>query len=466
MNKINTKIIPYFTFLGSFNDLISLNISLGISYYLRYFHFDDHVSAYFKTFIVVSNVLWLLFVLIGKPYSENRLNLSISRIVYNFIIIVGLHLLIISFLFSLFKEQYYTPLHLLITYSIFFLLGLAWRILGINFIHWQRSSGLSNKKFVVVGFGELSSSIVEFYKKHQILGHQFNGYYDEFTTNNENVQSLDVLEKQISDGLVDFIYCCQPYLTTTKLQKLINFSHKYGVEVKLLVDFRGFLLKGLSVEFHDVIPILKISQVPPNENYHHLKRIFDFSFAAMALILGSPIFLLVAIITKFTSSGPILFSQKRTGQWGKPFKIYKFRSMFTNADEIAQKLLNGDKHSIGNHDPRITPWGRFMRKTRIDELPQFFNVLIGDMSVVGPRPLPDYDVEMLTKEAPNSFQKILSVKPGLTSIGQLHFGYASTAQQNVQRMRYDLIYLEKLSFKLDLLLIGQTLRLMIQGKGQ
>ncbi|CAH0996751.1 hypothetical protein EMA8858_02886 [Emticicia aquatica] len=468
MPKTNTNSIPYFTFLGLFNDFFSLNIALGISYYLRYFHFNDHISIHFKTFIVVVNLLWLLFVLISKPYAENRINLNLTRILYNFILIIGLHLLITSFIFSFLNEQYYTPLHLLITYSIFFIMGLVWRILGINFIKWYRASGQNSKKFVVVGFGELSSSIVDFYKNHLALGHQFRGYFDEVEvdTGNGKVYSLETLENQIQEGLVDFIYCCQPYLTTSKLQKLVNMSHKYGVEVKLLVDFRGFLMKGISVEFHDIIPILKISQTPPNESYHHLKRVFDIGFSIFAIIFGLPIFIVLAIVTKLTSKGPIIFSQKRTGQWGKPFKIYKFRSMYVDADEIAQRLLNGDKHSIGREDPRISAWGSFMRETRLDELPQFFNVLLGDMSIVGPRPLPDYDVEMLTKEAPNSFQKLLAVKPGLTSLGQIHFGYASTAQQNVQRMRYDLIYLDKLSLSLDLVLIVKTMRLMVQGRGQ
>jgi putative colanic acid biosynthesis UDP-glucose lipid carrier transferase len=465
MKKLSTKIIPYFTLIGAIADFISLIFSLTIASYFHYFHFDNPQSSNFSDFFYLINLIWFIFIIIGKPYSENRINLTISRIIYNFIIIVILHLLVVSFIFSNFQNQYITPLHLLLTYSIFISLGILWRVLGIYFIRWYRISGYSSKRFVIVGFGELSSSIVEFYQSHLTLGHKFQGYYDE-DINNNNVYSLDKLEQHINEGDIDFIYCCQPYISATKLQKILTIAQKYDLEVKLLVDFRGFMMKGLSVEYHDIIPILKISQTPPKENYHQLKRAFDICFSLIALILGSPIFIMLAILTKLSSRGPIFFSQKRTGQWGKPFKIYKFRSMYVNADEIADRLLNGDKHSIGHKDPRITPWGHFMRKTRLDELPQFFNVLIGDMSIVGPRPLPDYDIEMLTKEAPNSFQRLLAVKPGITSLGQLYYGYASTAHQNVQRMRYDLIYLEKLSFKLDIVLIFKTLRLMLQQRGQ
>jgi len=467
MNKLFTsKKISFINYLGILSDVFSLNIALGLSYYLRYFHFHDYISPYFKVFIIATNILWLSIALLGNLYSENRLNLSIFRFLYVFVLGLLLHLLLITFFFSILKEQYYTPTHLLLTYLFFLLTGSIWRILGLILIKKARGFGINQKKFVVVGYGELSSSIVEFYKKHLILGNQFLGYFDEQASTESDVKSLSSLEKLLVQGKIDYIYCCQPYLNPTKLQKLIQLSHLYEIEVKILVDFRGFLMKGLSIEFHDIIPILKVSQTPPNENYYFFKRIFDFTFAVFALILGAPIFLILAFITKFTSNGPVLFRQKRTGQWGKPFYIFKFRSMYVNADEIADKLLNGDKHSIGDHDPRITPWGRFMRKTRIDELPQFINVLIGDMSIVGPRPLADYDAEMLTQFASHSFQRILTVKPGLTSIGQLHYGYASTAEQNIQRMRYDLIYLDKLSFSLDLLLILRTIKLMTQAKGQ
>jgi putative colanic acid biosynthesis UDP-glucose lipid carrier transferase len=197
-----------------------------------------------------------------------------------------------------------------------------------------------------------------------------------------------------------------------------------------------------------------------------VKRSFDITFSGIALIIGSPLLIILALITKLTSKGPIFYKSERIGLWGEKFHMFKFRSMHVNADEIADKLLNGDKHSIGEHDPRITNWGRFMRKTRLDELPQFFNVIKGDMSIVGPRPLPQYDVDMLMDNSPDNFQKILSIKPGITSMGQIKFGYASNTEENVERMNFDLLYLNKYSLRTDLWLIFQTAKIMIQGKGK
>jgi putative colanic acid biosynthesis UDP-glucose lipid carrier transferase len=197
-----------------------------------------------------------------------------------------------------------------------------------------------------------------------------------------------------------------------------------------------------------------------------IKRIFDLTFSTTLMIIGSPVFLLTMLITKLSSSGPIFYKSERIGMWGEKFKMYKFRSMYTNADDIAMRLLGGDMHSIGNDDPRITTWGKIMRKTRLDELPQFINVLKGEMSVVGPRPLPQYDVDMLIDASPLNTKKLLSVKPGVTSLGQVQFGYASTQQENVQRMTYDLLYLKKYSLRTDVWLIYLTARVMLQGKGK
>jgi putative colanic acid biosynthesis UDP-glucose lipid carrier transferase len=175
------------------------------------------------------------------------------------------------------------------------------------------------------------------------------------------------------------------------------------------------------------------------------------------LIFGAPIFITLGLVTKLTSKGPIIFAQERTGQWGKKFRIYKFRSMFVGA-----RL----GHSEGVLDKRITPWGRFLRKTRLDELPQFYNVLRGDMSVVGPRPLADYDVKTLMDESPEDFKLILSVKPGITSIGQVKFGYAGSPDEIRRRLRYDLLYLNKISFFFDMWLIMKTMVIMIKKQGK
>jgi len=189
-----------------------------------------------------------------------------------------------------------------------------------------------------------------------------------------------------------------------------------------------------------------------------IKRGFDICFSLAVLVIGAPLFLLLALITKLTSRGPVFYKQERVGINGKPFYIYKYRSMKVDAEK------NGPQLSKDN-DPRITKWGQIMRKTRLDELPQFWNVLKGDMSVVGPRPERQHFIQQIVEKAPG-YQLLLSIKPGITSIGQVYYGYAENVDQMCQRMLFDLRYLSEVNIQTDLSIILQTVKVMFQGKGK
>jgi lipopolysaccharide/colanic/teichoic acid biosynthesis glycosyltransferase len=216
-----------------------------------------------------------------------------------------------------------------------------------------------------------------------------------------------------------------------------------------------------TIEYHDMYPIIQINTKPFSSlNEQTVKRAFDLIFSIIVMILGAPVFFLVWAAIKITSPGPVFFKQQRSGRWGELFYIYKFRSMRVDADKM------GLQHSKGDDDPRITPIGRILRKSRLDELPQFINVLKGEMSVVGPRPLYKYDVDMLMEAAPHDFQRLLTVKPGITSIGQINVGYADTVAKNVERLKYDLQYLKSYSVFDDIQLIFRTVQVMVLGRGQ
>ncbi len=189
-----------------------------------------------------------------------------------------------------------------------------------------------------------------------------------------------------------------------------------------------------------------------------LKRSLDIIFSVTALIVLSPVLLIIAIITILSSRGPMIYKQERIGYLKKPFIIYKFRSMYADAEK------NGPALSSDN-DIRITAWGKFMRTWRLDELPQLWNIAIGDMSLVGPRPERKFYIDQVIKQSPQ-YNDLLKVKPGLTSWGMVKFGYASSVEEMIQRMEYDLKYIENTSMLLDFRIILHTFSLVVSGKGK
>lgn len=188
------------------------------------------------------------------------------------------------------------------------------------------------------------------------------------------------------------------------------------------------------------------------------KRIMDIVGSGLALLLLSPLLLYAALRVKFSSRGPIIYSQERVGKGGRPFTMYKFRSMRVDAEKDGPQLSS-------DTDNRTFPWGATMRKWRIDELPQFWNVLKGDMSLVGPRPERQFFIDQIIKEAPHH-RHLLKVKPGVTSWGQVKYGYASSVEEMLQRLNYDILYIENMSLALDIKIMFYTVMVVFQGKGK
>ena len=189
-----------------------------------------------------------------------------------------------------------------------------------------------------------------------------------------------------------------------------------------------------------------------------MKRLFDLLLGVVVLaILALPI-LVVAFAVRVTSKGPVFFNQERIGLHGLPFNIYKFRSMRTDAEKGTPKLSS-------ENDSRITPFGKFMRKVRLDEIPQFWNVLKGDMSLVGPRPERQFFIDQIMHLAPH-YRHLHKVRPGITSWGQVKFGYAENVEQMVERLKFDIIYIENMSLALDLKIMIYTVKTILERKGK
>jgi putative colanic acid biosynthesis UDP-glucose lipid carrier transferase len=462
MNKHRRS--SYFLPLSILADTLCINIAYFLSYAIRFQTFQGILDDKHFTLFLFFNATWFMLLVMVKPYREPRITFNIAKLVYNFLLILAIHAALIALFWVYTKGYTFSRLRLTLIYVLAGAMGMGVRFFAVFLLRKLRKEGYNIRTFIVAGYGPLSSTIVDYYDKNPEMGYVFKGY---FGKGNLAINDFEEVMDFVKANKVDYVYCCLPYLESERVAQLIDFSQHHQVNIKALMDFRSFTHNGLSVEYHGYLPIINVSAKPYMDNQSMLiKRIFDLTFSTTLMIVGSPIFLLIMLITKLSSKGSVFYKSERIGMWGEKFYMYKFRSMYTNADDIATRLLGGDMHSVGDSDPRTTRWGKIMRKTKLDELPQFINVLKGNMSVVGPRPLPQYDVDMLIDASPLNTKKLLSVKPGITSLGQVQFGYASTQQENVQRMTYDLLYLKKYSLRTDVWLIYLTARVMLQGKGK
>jgi exopolysaccharide biosynthesis polyprenyl glycosylphosphotransferase len=242
------------------------------------------------------------------------------------------------------------------------------------------------------------------------------------------------------------------------LRQVLGAINGLPIEVYLAPEAKDYIGGTVRLESPQDTPLIRvgISTLSPWEEL--LKRIFDVVVSLVVLILFSPVYAILSILVRLSSPGPIIFRQERLGKNMVPFTMYKFRTMYVDAEKDGPALSR-------EGDPRITPIGRWLRKTRLDELPQFWNVLIGDMSLVGPRPERKYYADQILLRAPE-YRQLFKIKPGITSLGMVKYGYASSVDEMIERMQYDLIYLANRSFLLDLKILLYTVLRVIQARGK
>lgn len=301
--------------------------------------------------------------------------------------------------------------------------------------------------------------------RRRSLGYQFKGFIS-LHDHEENLfygklkhfgHTERLLEVIRSRGIEEVIIALEKD-DKDKIVEVVDELEGSSARVKIVPGIYDYLLGRVKTTHMLGAPLIEINPQILSNLEATLKRAFDIFTSITALIVLTPVFLTLAILIKLDSKGPIFYRQERIGKGGKPFKIIKFRSMRIDAEKFGPSLSK-------DNDPRITRVGRFLRKSRFDEFPQFFNVLKGEMSIVGPRPERQFFIDQIVQVAPH-YRHLHRVRPGITSWGQVKYGYASSVDEMVERMKFDILYIENISLFLDLKIMIYTFIVMVEGRGK
>lgn len=457
MNSQYSKYIRFIHFVG---DILLLNFAFVGAYFYKFKVLDNNLlhGQYF-TLALFFNLAWILSSVLGKIYDLNRMMHfdQILKIVFNGVLV---HIMLVAAYILLRKANYYSREHFILFYVSFSFMIFLWRLVMNIALKSYRKSGHNFRNVVIVGLGNASLELANYFTKHPEWGYRFQGFFDNETDLDRNMLkgSVDDLSQFVLENKIDEIYCSLEDLTKEEVRQIIEFADNNFIRLKILPDYGGFMYRKVNIDFYDNMPVMSFRKMPLDEIANRfIKRTFDIIVSILTIVfILSWLFPIIAFLIKINSPGPVFFRQKRSGKNNSDFWCYKFRSMYVNKD--------ADKLQATRGDSRITPIGAFIRKTSIDELPQFYNVLMGDMSVVGPRP----HMVKHTEEYSQVIEKYMVrhfVKPGITGLAQAKGfrGETSESQMMKNRVRLDLIYIENWTLWFDIKIILLTIKSAIKA---
>ena len=440
-------------------DMIVIAFSLIFAWFIRFqsnllIHDSNLGFKYYSLSLLLIVPLYILLYSAFGLYTPQRTksvrSLPISIIKAN---IIGL-LILVTFLFIAGQVDY--SRYLLAMFAIFSIIfSTIERVIFKQFLRFIRGKGFNIKYILMIGAGVLGEQVATKLNQREYLGYSIIGFLDDNIKKGHEIADSKVIGK--IDGLCDVILTNQVdkvIITISPrhaalLESIIDLCERYGVKAEIVPDYYRYFPAKHYIDMIDDIPIIDIRYVPLDSSFKKvIKRISDLAFAAAGIIVLSPVLLLTAVTIKLTSPGPVIFKQERIGLNRKKFVMYKFRSMRIQDNEA-------EKHQwTVKDDPRTTKFGSFIRKTSIDELPQLFNILKGDMSLIGPRPERPYFVKKFREEVPEYMIKH-HVRPGMSGWAQVHGWRGNTSIK--KRIEFDIYYVENWTLILDIKIFFMTL---------
>lgn len=440
----------YSGYLRPISYTIDLFIIQGMAYYL---FFNKEINFNFLFFITA---VWIFMSLKSNFYEIYRF----TQVVKIFSLIgkqMGLFLLVVFAFFGFYNQFNFHP-NTVFKYVIYSFLLITASKLTIYYLlkKYRTVLGGNYRNTVIIGKNKKTEQLEKFFKDNPEYGYQLQKVFD--LRDDEKVELEDCFE-YIQKNEVDEIYSSVAELTNKEILMLIDFADNNLKILKFLPDNKEIYTKKLEFDYYGYLPILSLRKIPIQEPFNlFIKRVFDIIVSVFVIVgLLSWLTPILAVLIKLDSKGPVFFKQKRNGLDYEEFYCYKFRSMKPNPVADLYQVTKGDQ--------RITRMGRFLRKTSLDELPQFINVLKGDMSVVGPRPHMVSHTHMYAERI-DKFMVRHFIKPGITGLAQVsgYRGEVETDEDIINRVRLDIFYLENWSLLLDLKIVFQTVFNAVKGE--
>lgn len=466
----------FFTFLKLPVDILAILTAFIGAYFLRQIWEIVPISymwpfeSYLRfTFLILP--VWILVFAAGGLYKTTEVRKSTEQILPVFLSTSTTMMIILVYIFFS-RSFFFSRLIILYVWVLTFLFVLAGRFLIIFIQRYLYKYGIGVHRVTVLGGSEFAKSIISEIQNNRNLGLKLVGTILKDKQSKTRgigkfLGPLKEISQILKENPFDELVCAEPALSENQVLKLVEFCEDKKIIFKLCPNLFNVRSTNVAVETLAAIPIIEFKKTPLEGWGRICKRTFDLLISLLLLIILSPLFAMIAVAIKLDSQGPVFFKHKRVGAFGKIFTFYKFRSMIANAESLYPKLTQTfAKRRLFfpkiKNDPRITAFGQFLRRTFLDELPQLFNVLLGELSLVGPRPLVPEEFEKV-KNFEKRYRLVSYVKPGMTGLWQVS---GRTNLSDSERINLDLYYLENWSPWLDFQILLKTISVLLKEKGR